>query len=234
MAIFSEMQVMIGKRGDREESLIPTTIHYGHQDRIVASIIADNTQNTPLRLPAMSAMITAIGLAPDLYKGVGGERRNTYVPVGGLLPDDIKVVHQRMPVPYRLGMELVLYASNTDQHLQMLEQILMIFDPELTVQKSDGPFDWARLTSVVLKDISMDTNYPSGVDSRIIQSTLTFDMPIYIDTPADVRANVVRKIFLRVGAVSTATDNNYEAVAELDRQGINYKLLFTEDDLTVL
>lgn len=231
MAIFQGLQVQVGKWNDRDEQLIPVDIHYAHPDRVVASLIANNTQNQPLRLPTMSAYVSGLTIAMNRARGVGVERRNTYTPVGGLIPDDMKVIHQRMPVPFDLSIDLNIYASNTNQHLQILEQILPLFDPSLNLQTSDAPFDWTRLTQVELKDISLDTNFPIGTDRRIIQSKITFDMPIEIDIPAEVRRDFVEKIFMRVGTVSTIAETNYEIIAELDSQGLPYDLVATDENL---
>jgi T4-like virus Myoviridae tail sheath stabiliser len=247
MAIFAGLQVKVGRKktGEtvvteedcdgnavttepvfREEGLIPAPIVYGHQDRVVAAIFADNTQNKPLRLPIMAAYMRNIDLAKDLMAGIGVTRRNTYLPAGGLIPDDVKVVHQRKPVPYRIDMELTLMASNTDQHFQMLEQILLMFEPNLQIQLSDGPFDASRISSVELKSIGIEGNYPSGADPRLIQSVLTFEIICYLSAPADVRRDFVEKIFMRVGAVATATENNYAIIAELDAQGAEYEQIW--------
>jgi len=233
MAIFSGLQVQIGKWNDKDERLISVPIHYGAPDRVVAAILADNTQNKPLRLPVMSAYMRNINIAKERMHGTGAERRQAYVPVGGLVPDDIKVIHQRMPTPYNLELELGMYASNSDQHFQMLEQILPLFDPQLTIQTSDGPFDWTRLTSVELDRVNIDTNYPVGTDRRIIQSSLTFVMPVYMDTPADVRRNFVQKIFMRVAAVDTVTTDSFEIIGDIDGQGIPYTLIQDTTGLTI-
>ncbi|TFG96647.1 hypothetical protein E4H12_10590 [Candidatus Thorarchaeota archaeon] len=231
MAIFAGMQVMVGKMNDVEPRLISVPIHYGHQDRIVASILADNTQTKPMRLPVMSAYIKGIKMANERMHGQTAERRNTYIPVGGLVPDDIQVVHQYMPVPYDLTMELAMYVSNTEQHFQILEQIFMLFNPQLNIQKSDSPFDWTRLTQVTLDDINIDTIYPSMMERRIIQSSLSFTMPIWISAPADVRRDFVEKIFVRIGKIDDTNVSNYEILAQLDEQGIQYELWFDDSDL---
>lgn len=232
-AIFAGMQVKVGKLDDTDERFISVPIHYGHSDRIVAAILADNVHTKPIRLPVMSAYISGIKLATERFHGIGGERRNTYTPVGGLVPDDTRVVHQRMPVPYDLNMELAIYASNTEQHFQILEQIFIVFDPKLNIQSTDGPFDWTRLTQVTLNDISVDTNYPIGTDRRIIQSSLQFTIPIWISAPADVRKDFIEKIFLRVGAVSTGAMDSFEIIAELDAQGLDYELVQDVSDLDI-
>jgi len=224
MAIFAGVQVQVGKWGTENEQLITVPIHYGHQDRVVAAIMAENTQNKPIRLPAMSAYIKGLSVAPERMHGTGQERRNAYTPVGGLFPDDVKVVHQRMPVPYDMEMELFIYVSNTEQHFQILEQIMPLFDPQMNLQTSDAPFDWSRLNYVELTTgPTMNTNYPSGTDSRIIQSSLTFRVPIQISIPAVVKNDIVKKIFVRIGAVGMATQMT-DIVAELDAEGTPYQL----------
>jgi hypothetical protein len=229
MAIFTGLQVSIGNKS--LEPLITVPIHYGHKDRVVAGIVSQNTQNAPIRLPVMSAYLRNLKLAENRMKGTGTERRSTYVPTGGLVPTDIKVVHQRMPVPYNLELDLSIYVSNTDQHFQILEQILPLFDPQLQIQTSDAPFDWTRLSHVKLTDINMETNHPIGTDRRIIQSTISFEMPIWIDTPADIRRDFIEQIYLRIGVVNLGDVSNYDIIAELDDQQIPYTLVATSTDL---
>ncbi len=231
MCIFQGLQVQVGKWNGEDERLIPVDVRYGHPDRVVAAIMADNTQNKPIRLPAISAYLGGFSLDLSRARGVGLERRNTYVPLGGLVPNDVQVIHQRMPVPYNLSIDLYIYTSNSDHHFQILEQILPLFDPQLTIQTSDAPFDWTRLTSVFLKDISVDSNYPIGTDRRIIQSKLSFEMPVEIATPAQVRKDFIEKIYMRIGTTSSVPTNNYEIIAELDAQGIPYDLVTTSTDL---
>lgn len=223
MAIFSGLQVKIGRNGSSpRDSLIPVTIHYGHHDRVVASLLADNTQNKPIRLPMMVAYLQGVDLAPELMHGTGQERRKSYVPTGGLLPNDVQVAHQRMPVPYKATMQLGIYASNTDQHYQILEQILMLFDPQLSIQTSDGVFDWTRLSTVKLVGVTMDQQYPIGADKRIIQSTLMFEMPVYLASPVDVRKDFIKEINIRLGIVDSSIKEG-DLASALDDLGIEYE-----------
>lgn len=231
MAIFAGLKVQIGKFEDREPTLIPIHLTYGPKDRVVAAIFADNTQNKPIRLPAMSAYMNAIDLSPDRRKGVGSIRRETFMPTGGQFPDDIKTIEQLMPVPYNSTMELSIYTSNRDEHLQIMEQIFMFFDPVLQVQKNDDTFDWTKITTVELVGINFEENYPSGIDRRIIQTTLQFLMPIYIAVPAKIKNNFIADINLRVGLVSAATSGSHNIIAELDDLEFDYESLFSLDDL---
>lgn len=234
MAIFSGIQVQLGKWKDKEEHFITVPIHYGDQDRVVAAILANNTQNSAVRLPALSAYLQGLEIAKEHMHGTGVSRRNAYVPVGGLVPDDIQIIKQRQPVPYIMTMELAIFASNTDQHLQIIEQILPLFDPQFNIQVSDAIFDMARLTSVELTSgPTMDTTYPSGVERRVSKSVMTFSMPIVISVPAEVRNDYVAKIFMRIGAVSSGAVLDSEIVYDLDAQGIPYELVRDAGDLPI-
>jgi hypothetical protein len=234
MAIFQGLQVQVGKWNTESEQLITVPIHFGSPDKVVAALIANNTQNQPMRLPIMAAQISSLDIAKDRMHGTGFNRRESYVPVGGLVPNDIKVIHQRMPVPYDLEMKLGICVSNTDQHLQILEQILPLFDPQLQIQSSDAPFDMTRLTSVELKSgPAFEQNSLLVTDTRIIQSTMVFTMPIWINIPAEVRRDFIEKIYIRIGAVDTAASSNEEIVLELDQQGIPYTLAESADRLGI-
>lgn len=232
-AVFGGMQVEVGKRDDVEPHLITVPIKNASQDRIVGAIKGENTQNKPIRLPILSYQLMNVEQAPELRKGVGASRRNTYAKAGGLVPDDFEVVSQRMPVPYRANFELGIWASNKDQHNQIVEQILTIFDPQIQLQISDDVFDWSRITTLELTDIRFDENIPMGIDRRLLQSTLAFTVPVHLSVPADVRRNIIEKIFMRVGAVSSDVDTVLEALADLDGQGIEYEQIFDSSNITI-
>lgn len=233
MAIFAGMRCEIGKRDDEGEQLITVPIHYGNKDRVVAHILGDNTQNKPLRLPIMSANIAGINPAPDLQKGIGQKRRQTHMPRGGLFPDDIQVIHQLMPIPYRMMVDLSIFASNMDQRLQILEQILMLFDPIVQIQTNDAPFDWTKIVSVKLDGINLEDNYPAGTDRRMLVSTLNFEVQIWISAPANVKDDYVKDIKVRIGAVDMAANTPEEMIANLDAQGIDYEDWFSLDDINL-
>lgn len=231
MAVFSEFKVQVGKKDDREPSLIPVHLTYGAKDRVVAHIFSEGTQNKLLRLPAMSAYMNNINLSPNRYKGVGVERRDTYLPTHGTFPDDITTVRQLMPVPYEASMELSIYTSNRNEHLQILEQILMFFNPVLQIQTNDDTFDWTKITTIELTGIRFEENYPAGTDRRVIQTTLDFIMPIYIASPAKLKNEFIKDVFLRIGTVSASSRNSYDIIGELDSAGFTYDQIVNGDDI---
>ena len=231
MAIFAGMVVSVGKTNEVESRTIKVPIKNSSSDRVVASIKSENTQNKPVRLPLLAATLTNVVLAPQLRKGVGQTRRHSEMPTGGIFPDDIRVVKQRMPVPYVATFDLGIWASNQDQHYQIVEQILMLFSPVLQIQTSDDVNDWARITTVEMVGINFEENVPPGVDRRLIQSTFNFEVPIYISAPSEVHDKFVQDIFLRIGAVNTAALSSEDIIADLDAQGITYDHVFSLGDV---
>jgi len=231
MAIFEGLQVKTGKRSDGEEHMIDVPVAYGSKDRVAAAILNENTQNLPLKIPRMSAYMKSVRLAPDRRKGVNVERAVKYVQRGGLMPDDIKVLHQLVPIPYYIDVELALYASNTNQHWQMLEQILILFDPNLQIQISDSEFDWTKITILELTDILLEENYPVGADRRLIVSTLTFQIPIWITAPTKVRQDFIKDIYIRIGHIADLNTTPQDIIDQLEEAGYEYELVATVDDV---
>jgi hypothetical protein len=228
MAIFAGIQVQIGKneRSGDEEKLISVPMMNGNRDRVTGWIKGEHTQNKPLRLPIISSNITNLELAPDLRKGVGNTRRETYLPRGGLMPDDIKSVRQYMPVPYKLYADVSIWTSNQEQRFQILEQLLSVFDPVIQIQSTDAQFDWKKLTMVELIGVGFEDNYPIGTDRRMLITTLNFEMPIRLGVPDEVKSNFVKDILVRIGTVDSDSNTNEEIIADLDGQGIPYELWF--------
>lgn len=215
VSIFYGLKVQTGRGECDEPEFISVPIVIGHKDRVVAALNAGNTQNRVFSVPTMSAHLVSLGLAPERRKVQAYVDQRVTLPAGGLFPNDLTVVKRAMPVPYNATIELSIYTSNLQQRDQILEQLLVLFNPDLQLQKSDGPFDWTKLTKVELVDISNEENYPSGTDRRIITWTLTFEVPIYISVPMGVKDDLVRKIIIQLGDLGKIEVNQVDENGEL-------------------
>lgn len=210
VSIFYGLKVQTGLGECNEPEFISVPIVIGHKDRVVAALMAGNTQNRMFSLPTMAAHLTSINLAPERRKVQAYVDQRVTLPVGAVFPNDLTVVKRAMPVPYNITVELSIYASNLQQRDQILEQILVLFNPDLQIQKSDGPFDWTKLTKVELVDISNEENYPSSTDKRIVLWTLSFEMPIYLSIPMGVKDDLVRKIIIQIGDIGSMVINEVD------------------------
>lgn len=228
-AIFAGIKVRVGWRDDNQPRLAPVPVKNVSKDRVVAAIKGENTQNVPLRLPIISLQLLNIELAPERRHGVAQQRRDTYMPTAGRFPDDIRVVDQRMPIPYKGSFEVSLWASNQDQHYQMIEQILTLFDPTLQIQRSDEPFDWTKLSYVEMTGINFEENTPPGTERREIQTTIQFTTDIYLEVPNVVHDKFVKEIHVRIGVIGLDEKNSYDIISDLDSQGFKYEKWYDLD-----
>ena len=206
MSIFYGLKVKTGK-GECEEQFISVPCVMGFRDRVVSAIMSGNTQNRMISLPVMSAYLVNLSLSPERRKAPSLIDQRIHMPAGGVFPDDLTTLKRAMPVPYDMEVELSIIASNQDQMFQILEQILVLFNPDVQIQKNDSPFDWTMLTNVELIGISNEENYPIADKGRSVIWTLTFKMPIFISIPMGVRDDLVRKIVIEI---SNGTNRSFE------------------------
>lgn len=236
MAIFSELKVKVGASGDQPARLINCPVVWGSRDKVVAWIKGDQTQNKPLRLPAMSAYIRSLAMAPDKKKGIGMTRRQTVARNNGQpFPENVGVYRQLQPIPYRAVFELSVFASNALQHHQIMEQLLILFDPAVQLQTSDDPLDMTQITQVELTNINWEENFPAGADRRIIQSVLFFEVIIYLSGPANFRQNYIQNIKVRLAVVPTSTDfsDSYSILDALNAEDAQYIDLFSLNNIDI-
>ena len=214
------MRVFIGfkwKAGDGTEKTVPVT--YGDMTRQVAAIIKENSENKLPSVPRIACYMTKLDMDrsrlsdPSFVSKVNiRERRYTEDDAGVRDYQNVQggnyTVERLLPTPYTLGMKADIWTSNTDQKLQLLEQILVLFNPSLELQTTDNFIDWTSITVLNLENMSLTSRaIPQGVDSEIDICSLEFSIPIYISPPAKVkRLGVVRSIIANVftdgGAIS--------------------------------
>ena len=182
------------KDGSGTEKSIP--VAYGDLTRQVANIIKDNSENKLPSVPRMAVYITGLELdrerlADASYVEKVNIRERAYNEAGEeYLNTQGKnyTVERLMPTPYLLRVNLDIWSSNTDQKLQIMEQILMMFNPSLEIQTTDNYIDWTSLTTVYLEQIMFSNRtQPIGVDSEIDVGTLSFSTPIFISPPTKVK-----------------------------------------------
>ena len=96
-----------------------------------------------------------------------------------------KVDTQYMPVPYNIDFELYAMAKNSDDALQIVEQILPYFQPEYTITINDiVSMNSKRDVPIILSGISYEDNYEGDFTTRrAIIYTLSFTAKFYLYGP---------------------------------------------------
>lgn len=202
MAIFGGLQVSIGVNDNNSATnLVEVPIVMGSRDRVVDHIFSANTQNKMLRLPTMAADLTGLQFSPEHAAGQNQIRRETKLERGGTIPDDLQTLVAMKPIPYAATVDLGILTSNKDQMFQCLEQILLLFNPQLQFQVSDAYGDQTKMVMLFLDNITMDENFAPGTDDRIMSTTLQFSFIMYLSPPVNYRDNVIKRILLRLQQV---------------------------------
>ena len=214
MRVFSNFVV---KYGDGSLHRIP--VMYGDGDRQVANIINQNSENLISAVPKIAVYISALDidhnrLADQTYVAKMNIRErdidnssNTYTQGQGRN----YTVEKLMPTPFKLSMKCDIWSSSTDQKLQILEQILVLFNPSLELQTTSNYIDWTSLSVLNLTGITWSSRQvPVGIESPIDIATLALDAPIWISPPVKVKhLGVITKIITSLYETAEVDEDQY-------------------------
>ena len=189
-------------------SLVRVPVMYGDADRQVAHINKQNSENKINSTPRIAVYVAELSLDRDRlsdssYVGkMHFKERDTQIdPATGKETYNQTqgrnfTVERLMPTPFTLKMKCDIWASSTDQKLQILEQIMVLFNPSLELQTNDNYLDWTSLSYMEQTDINWSSrSIPQGTDDQIDIATVTFQLPIWLSSPARVtKMGVVEKL----------------------------------------
>jgi hypothetical protein len=201
---FSNFQVEYGKDRDGNTTLLTVPVKYGDATRMVSSIIRENSENKIIPTPMISCYVTGMEYNRERIQDPTfvdkkhirmrkfDPNTNEYTTQQG----NAFTIERLMPVPYTLQMNVDIWTSNTNQKLQLLEQILVLFNPSLEIQSTDNYLDWTSLSMIELAATQWTSRaVPVGVDESIDIATLSFTVPIWLTAPAKVKKlGVINKI----------------------------------------
>ena len=271
MRMISNIQVEFGKDRNNVIALQRVPVYYGDSSRQVAAILKNNSESTLSAVPAMAVYVSGLTYDrdrvqdPSMVSSVRLRERK-YDPTTGEYTNqqgDIVTVDRPMPTPYKLTLKTDIWTSNTEQKLQLLEQLMVLFNPSMEIQSSDNYVDWTSLTVVTLTDVSWSSrSVPIGAEDPIDIATMTFEIPIWISAPAAVKKyGAIEKIitnmydsagsggsggvgadgFARSNSASTAYQNYMNDIMDGSKQmartafrPMHYKVLYTGNTLVLL
>lgn len=186
--IFSEIK---SQKSDGMGGNVISTIPVvrGDMSRSVASILQGGTQNATLPIPCFSVTINRLELAPD-RRATPTHESSVHLTerkmINGVYTDEpgnSVTVERYMGVPYDLYISVGVLTSNMETKLQILEQVMTIFNPSLQLTQTDNYVDWTSIFEVELVGIDWSEEFGDG---RTI-STLDFKIPIWINPPAKIK-----------------------------------------------
>ena len=205
--ILSNFSVETGKGSDGSVALRAVPVTYGDPTRQVANIIRNNSENALQDAPRIACYVRELNYDRERmqnpYHIEKQHLRERGIDSDGNYTNELGAgytVEKVMPSPFRLEVSADIWSSNTDQKLQIMEQILYLFNPDFEIQKTDNYIDWTSLSYVELTGTTFSSRtIPVGADTEIDVATLTFSMPIWLSPPVKVKKlGVVQKIIMSI------------------------------------
>ena len=206
--ILSNFSVETGKTSAGSIGLRAVPVVYGDPTRQVANIIRNNSENALNYAPKIACYVRELNYDRERMQNPyhiekQHLKERSFDETTGEYTNQLGAgytIEKVMPSPFRLEVTADIFSSNTDQKLQILEQILYLFNPDFEIQKSDNYIDWTSLSYVELTGITFSSRtIPVGADSEIDVATMTFSMPIWLSPPVKVKKlGVVQKIIMSI------------------------------------
>ena len=174
---------------------IKVPLSYSPKEKFLARLDAQqdltgDDSKVAITLPRMSFEIT--GYSYDATRKLNKNQKITKVTTNA---DTTKLNNQYMPVPYNVNFSLNVYTANSDDGLQIIEQILPFFQPDYTVTMiEDRTMDTKRDIPFILNSVDYEDSYTGSLTSmRRIIYTLSFTAKVYLYGPISTSA-VIKKV----------------------------------------
>ena len=200
---------------DAKGQLVQVPARYGDMNRQVAQILKKNSENTLASAPFIACYIKEIQYDqtrlqdPTFVSKVNIRERSIDPVTGDMLYTQGAgyTVERIMPSPYLVTFAADIWTSNTEQKLQLWEQIAVLFNPSLEIQTNNNYLDWTSLSTLTFKNMIWSSrSVPQGIDQDIDVLTMTFESPIWITPPAKVKKlGIVTKVIANIYAVPTGS-----------------------------
>ena len=171
-------------RKDNTGTIIQTMkvpLAYGPRQKFLVRLRedADLTKQVAVTLPRIGFEIT--GLSYDPARKLNRVQKFRKVKGG----NNKQLDTQYMPVPYNVDFELYVLSKQSDDALQIVEQILPYFQPDYTVTINDNTeMGTKRDVPIVLNGVTYEDDYEGDFTSRrSIIYTLNFTTKFYLYGP---------------------------------------------------
>ena len=233
---------------DARGNLTQVPVRYGDMSRQVASIMQQNSENIMNTVPFISCYIKDIQFDRDRMQDPSfvssiQVREREEGPNGGYLNTQGAnyTVERIMPTPYLVTFNADIWCSNTDQKLQLWEQIVVLFTPALELQTTDNFIDWTSISYLEISNMQFETrSIPQGLDSDISVCSMSFKCPIWISPPAKVKklgiiTKIINNIFeVPTGTISSGAYADYLLTDIFGGEQVNDKIVVTPGNYDLL
>ena len=189
--LFNDIHVRHQDKSGNDISDLKVPLAYGPVQKFLARLEqqAELNKAVQINLPRMSFEMTSIAYDPT--------RKSSLVQTFKTCDDGSKVKKVFMPVPYNIGFQLNILSKLNDDSLQILEQILPVFQPHfnLTIDLVESIGE-KRDVPIILDSVNFQDDYEGSFDTRrALIHTLNFTAKTYLFGPiADSSDGLIRKV----------------------------------------
>ena len=181
--LFNNIQIVRKNSSGVITQSMKVPLAYGPQQKFLARLNNDPSlgAKVAVTLPRLGFEMTGITYDPTRKLN----RVQKFRKVKSSTDDANKLDTQYMPVPYNIEFTLYAMAKNSDDALQIVEQILPYFQPDYTLTVNDmADMGIKRDVPVILNSIGYEDDYQGDYASRrAIIYTLSFTAKFYLYGP---------------------------------------------------
>ena len=181
--LFNNIQIVRKNSAGTIVQSMKVPLAYGPQQKFLARLNTDPSlaSKVAVTLPRLGFEMTGITYDPTRKLN----RVQKFRKVKSSTDDSNKLDTQYMPVPYNINFTLYAMAKNSDDALQIVEQILPYFQPDYTLTVNDmADMGIKRDVPIILNSVSYEDNYQGDfTERRAIIYTLAFTAKFYLYGP---------------------------------------------------
>ena len=201
------------KRADG--TLMKVPLAYGPRAKWIARLqqVDLSSTRTALSLPRMGFELTSIE-----YDSARKLTKRTQLKKA-LASNPNNMQYQYSPAPYNLGFDLSVLVKNTDDGLQIIEQIMPYFTPDYTVTINTVPdMGDKRDIPITLTGVTQTDDYEGDFTTRqVLRYDLSFVMKNYIYGPvrdSDIIRTVKARTYIETGSGEISSTDTAGKVVE--------------------
>lgn len=182
--LFSNLHLVTKNKDGITDKIVKVPIQYANKEKYIVRIMQDPKieRNTMVTLPRMSFEISGYQYDPERKLNKIHRINSTR----DIALETREFFTQYTPVPYNISWNLYTYTKTTEDNLQLMEQILPFFTPELnlSVKMIKNP-EIVQDIPLVLTSVNTADDFYDGSfeDRRMIISTYSFEMKLNIYAP---------------------------------------------------
>ena len=183
-SLFNDIYITRKNASGSDSQSMKVPLAYGPKQKFMVRLDADPNldQKVAITLPRIGFEIAGFDYDPSRKLNRIIKRKK----VSNTTDKALKQMNtQYSPVPYNLNFELFVMTKNSDDGIQIVEQILPFFQPEYTVTINEVPeMAVIRDVPIVLNNIGYEDTYTgSFTERRAIIYTLNFTAKAYVYGP---------------------------------------------------